>query len=364
MSEGQAKRYQRIHLFLTLLELALTLGALVVWTAFGLAFRIRDLLLTLLPSVWIQTAVYAMTLSLFLYLVTFALHFYRGYLLENLFSLSTQRLRDWFFREGKQVFLSFLFFLILVEVGYACIRWFPIYWWFWFGLFWFLTSWGLTQFFPTVIVPLFYRYDRLEDPSLTEKLKSFLEQEGCRLEGIWTINFSKETTKANAAMMGLGRAQRMVLSDTLVRNFSPEEIQVIVAHEWGHRKHHHLLKSLLVNGGANLGGFLCLSKILRGFLVPPHYQNLADPAGLSIFLLMFTLYGLLFLPVQNGLSRFFEWEADAYALRVTQARQAFISAMQKLAQKNLSEISPNPWIEFLFYDHPSIGRRIAFAEKF
>ncbi len=349
---------------MVLLELLVTLAALLTWNLSGMAFRVRDFFLTKTSSLWIQIGLYTVGVSFFLYLATFLLHFYRGYFLEKTFGLSRQRLRDWVLREAKQGLLSLFLFLLVVEVGYACLRQAPRFWWLWFGCLWFLMSWGLTQLFPTVIVPLFYRYGRVEDPRLVEKLKNFLQQEGCRLEGIWTINLSKETNKANAALMGLGRTRRVVLADTLVKNFSPDEIQVVVAHEWGHRKCHHLVKSLVSQGGMNLLGFLLIERILHHLLVPPQYEGLTDLAGLSLFLLVFTLYGVCLLPLQNGLSRFFEREADAYALRATHAKQEFVSAMQKLAQRNLAELSPHPLVEFFFYDHPSIGRRIAFAEKF
>ena len=364
MSETAAHRYQRIRLTLVLLELLVTLQALLVWNLWGIAFRVREGIETLASSIWIQVAVYTAALSFFLYLSTCLLHFCRSYYLEKAFDLSRQRLREWLWREVKGGLLSLSLFVFSVEVGYACIRHSSRFWWLWFGFFWFLMSWGLTQFFPTFIVPLFYRYGRVEDPALVERLKDFLQQEGCRLEGIWTINLSKETTKANAALMGLGRSRRVVLGDTLVKNFSPEEIQVVVAHEWGHWKCRHLVKSLFFSGAVNFFGFFAMGKILRHLLVPPRYTGLTDPAGLSLFLFAFTLYGVFLLPLQNGLSRFFEREADAYALRVTRARETFISAMQKLALTNLADLRPNPWVEFLFYDHPSIGKRIAFAEKF
>ena len=298
MPETAASRYQRVRLTLSLVELFVTLATLWVWTFFGMAWGARDAVLTLTPSRWIQIGLYAMGLSLFLYLVTFPLHVTQGYFLEKAFGLSQQRLRDWFLREAKQGILSLLLFLIVVEIGYACIRQVPRFWWLWFGLFWFVMSFGLTKIFPTLIVPLFYRYSRIEDPVLVEKLTHFLEKEGCRLEGIWTIDFSKETTKANAAMMGLGKSRRVVLTDTLIKQFTPEEIQTVVAHEWGHRKYRHLVKSLLFNGGINLFGFFLLGKALSRILVPPGYLGLTDLAGLSLFLFTFTLYGFCLLPLQ------------------------------------------------------------------
>lgn len=364
MSEPTASRYQRIRLIVSMLELGVSLAALWGWNASGAAFWGRQTVLNVTSLFWIQIGLYAVGLSSFLYLATFPLHVYRSHFLEKNFGLSHQRWRDWCVKEIKQSLLSLFLFLVVVEVGYACIRQVPRFWWLWFAAFWFIMSFGLTKIFPTVIVPLFYRYGRVEDPVLVEKLKNFLEKEGCRLEGIWTINFSKETAKANAAMMGFGKNRRVVLTDTLMKHFSPEEIQIVVAHEWGHRKCNHLAKSLFLHGGINLLGFFLLGQALGRLLISPPYLGLTDPAGLPLFLFAFTLYGLCLLPLENGISRLFEREADAYSLKVTQARQTFISAMQKLAQKNLAEVSPHPLVEFFFYDHPSIGRRITFAEKF
>jgi STE24 endopeptidase len=159
----------------------------------------------------------------------------------------------------------------------------------------------------------------------------------------------------------------VLLGDTLLAEFTPEEIEVVFAHEVGHHVHRHLPKMIAVSVVLSAVGFWLVDLVLRHAAVAlayptdplPAYQ---DPAALPLVLLVLTLFGLLLAPAQNALSRFFEVQCDTYALRRTQRPDAYRSAFAKLARMNKSDPDPHPLVVWLLYDHPPIRRRLALAE--
>jgi STE24 endopeptidase len=162
--------------------------------------------------------------------------------------------------------------------------------------------------------------------------------------------------------MGLGATRRIVIGDTLLTQYTPDEIEVVVAHELGHQVHRDIPKLILAQTAITLGGLavvsLALGATLRAF---PQYHGLADPATMPLIAATLAAFGLVTLPLANGFSRWVEHQADVYALESTGMSDAFISAMTRLANQNLAEAEPSPIIEFLLYNHPSIGRRLAFG---
>ncbi len=176
------------------------------------------------------------------------------------------------------------------------------------------------------------------------------------------MNMSERTTAANAMVMGLGSTRRIVIGDTLLNHYTPDEIEVVVAHELGHQVHGDIPKLIAVQSVVMLGGFYIVNLILSATLrAVPQYHGLADPATMPLIAATLGVFGLVILPLTNGYSRWVEHQADVYALETTRKSGPFISAMTRLANQNLSEVEPSPIIEFLLYNHPSIGRRLAFG---
>jgi STE24 endopeptidase len=172
---------------------------------------------------------------------------------------------------------------------------------------------------------------------------------------------SAETKKANAALAGLGRTRRVLLGDTLLEQFTPEEIEVVFAHEVGHHVHRHLPKMVAVSVLLATGGFWLVDWALHRLTDTLGYAGFSDPAALPLVLLVLSLFGLLLSPPQNALSRFFERQCDRYALDRTGLRDAYRAAFIKLARINKSDPDPHPLVAWLFYDHPPIRERLAMA---
>jgi len=226
----------------------------------------------------------------------------------------------------------------------------------------------LGQLLPVVILPLFYKVTRLEDVPLLERLRGLAAGTGLNVEGIYRLHLSAETKKANAALAGLGRTRRVLLGDTLLDEFTPEEIEVVFAHEVGHHVHRHLLKMVVCNVVLAAAGLWLVDQVLRssaaalGYVATeslPAYQN---PVALPLVLLVLSLFGLVLSPLQNAVSRFFERQCDRYALQRTGLVDAYRSAFTKLARMNKADPDPHPVVVWFFDDHPPIRQRLALAD--
>jgi STE24 endopeptidase len=155
-----------------------------------------------------------------------------------------------------------------------------------------------------------------------------------------------------------------VSGDTLLANFSPEEIETVLAHELGHHVHGDLGKGILVQSALTLGGLWLASLILRWGVTWFGFNGIADVAAMPLLALAMGVFGLVTMPLSNAYSRWRESMADRYALETTRKSQAFATAMTRLADQNLSEADPERWVEVLLYSHPAISRRVAMAKDF
>ena len=363
-SKEKTKQYHRLKISFFFIDFILGIASLYLFVLLGSAQRLEQAILRGISFYWFQIAAYATGLSFFLFVIHLPTQVYVGYFLERRFGLSRITFKRWCAREGKRELLSLLFFLLLVETGYFFVWTMHERWWIGFGILWFFYSWILTQLFPVWIVPLFYRYTPVEDEALIQTLKTFAQSQGRDIHSVRAIDLSKDTRRANAAVLGIGKLKKIVLGDTLLRTFSHEEIKVVFAHELGHDKEHHVAASLVFSALMTFGGIYLVQQVLVGLLPLFRIGEIGTLAALPLFLLLFSLLNFCLMPIQNGFSRLLERRADAFALRTTGLKEIFVSSMRKLAQQNLADESPDRLIEFFFYSHPSISRRIEFAEAF
>jgi STE24 endopeptidase len=229
----------------------------------------------------------------------------------------------------------------------------------------FVVSVLLGQLAPVLILPLFYKIRRLDDPQLNERMQRLAEGTGLSIEGVYKIELSVETGKANAMLAGLGRTRRVLMGDTLLESFTPEEIEVIFAHEVGHHVHGHIRKMILAGIVWSAAGFWLCDLLLLAWA--RHVDGAADLHQLPVYtaplaMLVLTVFSLLLEPLQNIVSRHFERQCDRYALQRTGLRSAYVSAFRKLARLNKDDPAPNPLAVFLFHSHPPISERLALAE--
>lgn len=358
----EARRYNRIHRWLGVADFAVGSGFLIVLLLTGWSGWLRDLAL--------RRAFQNYTLAVFIYLflllligkvLAFGLDYY-GFRLEKQFQLSTQRLRAWLWDEVKGFLVGLVLAGIVVELVYFLIRQWPQYWW--------ILAWvvfmGLfvvmAQLAPVVLFPIFYKFEPLENEDLRRRLIVLSEHAGTRVRGVYRWKLSEKTKKANAALTGLGATRRIILADTLLDQYAPEEIEAVLAHELGHHVHKHILKSILVQAGITLLGFWAANFVLH-YAVDHHmFEELSDFANLPLLAITATVISLLLMPALNAYSRFNERQADRYAFQSIGSIEPFISSMNKLAGQNLAERTPSKWIEILFHSHPAISKRVAAAE--
>ena len=359
----EARRYNRIHRWLGIADFVIGSVFLAVLLVTGWSGWLRDLAL--------RRGFQNYTLAVFLYLffllliskvLGFALDYY-GFQLERRFQLSTQKFRSWLWDEAKSFLVGLGMGTIVVELLYFMIRQSPQHWW--------LITWALfmglfillAQLAPVVLLPIFYKFEPLDNEDLRRRLVQLGERAGTRVRGVYRWKLSEKSKKANAALTGLGSTRRIILADTLLDNYAPEEIEAVLAHELGHHVHRHILKSILVQAGITLLGFWIANFVLH-YAVDHHmFEELSDFANLPLLAVAATLLSLLLMPALNAFSRYNERQADRYAFESIVSVEPFISSMNKLAKQNLAERTPSKWIELLFHSHPAISRRVAAAEE-
>ncbi len=357
-AKSRAKQYHRIKYLLFFADLGVSLLLLGWLQLSGSSLSLKGWVSSFSCPKPIEIALY---LLIFFGLLTFALlpiRFYSGFLLERNFDLSNQKAHDWIWDEIKKTLLSLTFFMATTELLFFIVDHFPKSWWVLASVGWLFLTLFLARILPTVLIPIFYRTKLLTDASLKERLICLCQKCRVKVLSVYEIALSKKTKKANAALTGLGKSRRILLADTLRERYSPSEIEMVVAHELGHHVKKHILKSFFLGFLITVTGFYLLSTVSSQIIRYLHAESLTDLSIFPALVLLSTLSGFLILPFQNSLSRFFEYEADRYAWETMRSNEVFISLMNKLGEQNLADSEPHPFIEFFFYDHPSIRNRI------
>jgi STE24 endopeptidase len=360
----EARRYNRIRRWLGIADFLLGLALLVALLATGWSGSLRDFALRgAFEEYTLAVCLYVLLLMAIGKLLGLGLDYY-GFRLEHRFHLSNQRLRAWVWDELKGFMVGVVLAVIVAELLYFIIRQSPQHWW--------LIAWIvflalfvlLAQLAPVVLFPIFYKFAPLENEELKARLVRLSEKAGTRVRGVYQWKLSEKSKKANAALTGLGNTRRIILADTLLDNYSTDEIEAVLAHELGHHVHRHILKSIVVQAATTFVGFWAGNWVLHYAVERLHmFETLSDFANLPLLVLVSTVLSFLVLPALNAYSRFNERQADRYAFQSIASVQPFISSMNKLADQNLAERSPAKWVEWFFHSHPAISRRVEAARK-
>ena len=296
-------------------------------------------------------------------LIFLPLNWLGDYYLEHRYQLSNETLAGWGVDELKSLGLNLVLGVAVLDVIYFLLRRAGPDWWIWAGLLMLLLGVVLSTLFPVVILPLFYKLEPLENDALRQRLVRLAERVGARVVGVYRLALSAKTKKANAAFAGLGATKRILLGDTLLDNFTEDEIEVVLAHEMAHYKHGDLWKRIGWSAGTTWVGLGLADGMLRRGLQHYGFTTVSDLGAFPLLALGLFGFGLVVLPVNNAFSRWRERKADQTALDLTRNPVGFGSAMRKLAAQNLADLAPHPVIEFLLHDHPALNRRIALAEQ-
>lgn len=296
------------------------------------------------------------------------LGYYSGFVIEHRFGLSNQTRRAWLGEQIKGLGLMLAFEIPLTTGAYAVIRRWPRAWWaILSGLSVPLTV-LLAQLFPVLIAPIFNKYEPLRDRALAERLKQLAAESGIQVADVLQMDMSRQTEKANAFFAGLGPTKRIVLADTLLEKFTPEEIEAVVAHETGHQAHHDIWRFVALGTAFTFILTYTVSRAANWSLVrfgrKIGTSDLGDVATLPLLGWILSLAGLVLTPLQSAYSRRIERNADTFALRLTHDPLGFGSAMTRLAEVNLSDPKPPAVVRYLLYSHPPVAERIERARAF
>ena len=360
-SQESARHYARIRYRLLLVNLAASLAFLWIYQASGWSAASAAWCAARAGSVWLVIAGYLLTFGTIQYAVFLPLHWYSSFTLEHRFGLSRMTAGAWLIRECKQLVLGGLLSLVVFEGLYAILRAAPRHWPLIATAGWVLVSVVLARAFPTFIVPLFYKTTPLADDPLVKRLLALCERVNLPALGVFRVGLGAETRKANAALAGIGRTRRVLLSDTLIEQFTPAEIEGVLAHELGHFRFRHIPKFLVLSTVGSLIAFALIDRASGWWIDRFALGGIADVAGFPMLMLMLSVLGVVSMPLQNGISRYFEWQCDRFAVATASQPAEFASALERLGSLNLADPNPPAWIEWMFYDHPAIAKRVAAA---
>ena len=314
-----------------------------------------------LPGGWpVAAAVAAVFLVVIVTLATVPLGYVRGFANAHAWNLSTQGFGSWLSDLGRSLLVGCVVSGVAAIAFFGAIRSFPRTWWLWGWVAFSLLSIALSFLFPIVIAPLFNKFTPLEDPALRRRVVALADEAGVTLDDVLVADASKRTTTENAYVAGIGATKRMVLYDTLIEAGSENETAYVAAHELGHEVHHHVWRGTLLTCAGLLVGFAALAWLSHrpGLWSWAGADGVGDLRALPVLALLITIGGLVALPVQNGISRHFERQADTVALELTEDPDTAVETFRRLAFSNISDLRPPKAAEWLLFTHPSVVDRI------
>ena len=363
--QERAKQYARQRRQVWLLDMAFGGIFAAAWILAGWAVQLRDGLEAAgIQAEWLRIALFGAAFAGLYAAITLPLSYYRSFLLPHRFGQSTQTKRGWVIDQIKAIAVGAPIGLLMLELLYTALRLAGESWWIWVAAGMLVFSVLLANLAPILIMPLFNKYVHLDEAhkDLAQRLMRLAERAKTRVRGVFKFDMSKRTRAANAALTGIGNTRRIILGDTLIDEFSADEIETILAHELGHHVHRDIPLLIAFGTAVTTAGLYLAGLVHRWTIASLNLHGPADVAGLPLLMLILGAYGLVTMPLQNVLSRWREDLADRYALEATGRPDAFASAMKRLANQNLAEANPAQWVVVLFYSHPPLADRIARAE--
>ena len=359
----RARRYHRPLYFALALDLVSGVGVLAV-----LAFsRVGDALFRLVGGGpwWLDALAFVAVVIGISTLARLPLSFWRSYLHEKEWDLSTQTASGWLVDAGKAFAVALVFSWIWIVGLIALARSFPSWW----PL---VAALGAGAFVlvagfvaPVLLEPLFNRFEPLADAGLADELRSLAQSAGTPVRDVLVADASRRTKKSNAYVSGFGATRRVVLYDTLLQRSDPREVKLVIAHELGHRRERHIAKGTSLGMLGAVGAVLAMWALLRSSDVRAAVgvSGAGDPRVAPFLMLVGLALELLALPFATALSRRWERAADRFSLEVTRDPEAFESAHRELAASNLSDLQPPRALYVLTFSHPTPVERIAAARR-
>ncbi|HUR32428.1 MAG TPA: M48 family metallopeptidase [Vicinamibacterales bacterium] len=370
MNEDKATRYNRLKRQVSVVSVAWSVVFLLALVVSGGSAALRDaaggVASLVAPASWWRAgtvAVYVLFITLLNEVGSFPLAFYGGFVLERRYGLSTQPLGAWLADQAKSLLLAGVLGIVAAVILYAFISRYPFGWWLPAAVVFALLILVLANLGPLLLLPMFYSIKPLSRDALRARLVALGQRAGARVLDAYEWGLGAKTSKANAALTGLGGSRRILVSDTMLAQYSDDEIEVVLAHELAHHVHGDIWKGLGFESALIVAGFFAASWLLRLAAPMAGLHGTDDVAGLPLLLLAAGAVSMVMVPAAHAMSRAHERRADRFALTLTRNPPAFISAMRRLAAQNLAEDEPSALVQWLFHSHPPIRERIVAAQN-
>jgi STE24 endopeptidase len=353
-----SKKYNNTKLIIGISKAIISFVLLFLFITTGYSVKFQNYVQTFTQDKYLVFLIFVFALGIFSSILFMPINIYTGFYLEHKYKLSNQTFLKYFIENLKAMMVGLLIGVPILILFFFVLNQFGDLWWLVFASAMFIISVVLSQIFPIIILPIFYRILPLDDEDLKTRISNLAKGARIKVENVFTFNMSKNTKKANAAFTGLGKTKRIILGDTLLNNYSKNEIETVIAHELGHYKHKHILKNILFGTVSSFLTFFVISILYKNSLSWFDFVSITQISALPLLGLWAMIIGLIQSPIGNILSRKYEYEADRYAIESTNKPESFISALKKLTDQNLGDKEPHPFVEWFFYSHPSIKNRI------
>ncbi|MFW6124186.1 MAG: M48 family metallopeptidase [Acidobacteriota bacterium] len=360
--QKKAKIYEKEKRLFALLKMGVFLVIIVAFYFSGLSHELAYMEKGL--SRILTFIIYVFCFQLILFLLTLPLDYFSSYSHEHKWGFSNHTVKSWLIEQGKSFLVGLIVIWIVLGLLFFIMAEFPEFWWLIAGLGSALVSVVFSTLFPVLVFPIFNKYTPIRNKNLTHALKKILSKEGLKSSGFFMEDMSRKTKKENAFLAGLGKTRRVVLGDNLINNMSVPEIVSVMAHEIGHYKYKHIWKFIGIGTIQQIIVFFLLDRIMR-ILFYEFLNGIRE--NLSLFPLFLLIFGsistFLFDPIGNAISRYYEKQADQYAIKNIEEKSSFAQAIAGLANRNLINAYPEKWMKYLFYSHPPVGERLEMVKK-
>ena len=359
-----AKKYNNIKLAIGIGEGIISFILMLLFVWLGYSLKLENFLSHYISNAYLLFISFLFVIGIVGSILSFPISYYTGFFLEHKYNLSNQTFWKWILENLKGLLVSLVIGIPILLTFYFSLNYFGTIWWLPFAIIMFFISVVLSQIFPVLIFPIFYKVTPIEDENLRERITNLAKKAKLKVENVYKFNMSKNTKKANAAFTGLGKTKRIILGDTLLSNYSIEEIETVIAHELGHYKKKHIVKNILIGTASSFLTLFIIAFLYQNSLSWFGFESIKQVSALPLLALWSMLIGIIQSPLGNILSRKFEYEADEYAVIETKNPLAFKNTLEKLTDQNLGDKDPHPFVEWFFYSHPSIKNRINAIHKF
>ncbi|MFZ1517825.1 MAG: M48 family metallopeptidase [Ignavibacteriaceae bacterium] len=359
-----SKKYNNTKLAIGIGKAIISFVLLYLFIDLGFSLALQNYIQTFIENTYLVFIIFVFVIGIFSSVLFMPINIYSGFYLEHKYNLSNQTFLKYFLENVKSMLVGLVIGIPILLLFFFVLNQFGDLWWLIFASAMFLISVVLSQIFPILIMPIFYKIIPLEDEELKIRITNLSKGAGIKVENVFSFNMSKNTKKANAAFTGLGKTKRIILGDTLLNDYSKDEIETVIAHELGHYKHKHIIKNLIFGTISSFLTFFIISIIYKNSLDWFDFESITQIAALPLLSLWAMLIGLIQSPIGNILSRKYEFEADRYAIESTLKPESFIRTLNKLTDQNLGDREPHPFVEWFFYSHPSIKNRVNAIKDF